>query len=276
VRVGGLPWMRGVFYGVSAAVIAIIGRSVAKLGRATLGRDRLLWAIAAASAVVTVVTASEIVLVFVAGGLLVLAIRRRRAAVLPSLAWAPVTFLEQLAAVASGPVLWEIFVFFGEASLFVFGSGLAVVPFLHAGVVEGRGWLSEQQFLDAVAVAMITPGPVVITVAFIGFLVAGLAGAGAAGFGMFLPTYVVTVLAAPYYERLRSNEAIRAFVDGITAATTGGIAGAAVILGRNAIVDLPTALLACLTLLLLLRTRISEPLLIVVAGIAGFLIRPAI
>jgi len=148
-----------------------------------------------------------------------------------------------------------------------------VVPFLHAGVVDTRAWLTEQQFLDAVAVAMITPGPVVITVAFIGFLVTGLACALAAALGMFLPTYAVVLVAAPYYDRIRASRAVRDFVDGITAATTGGIAGAAVVLGRNALRDWPAVLIAGATLGLLMRTRIPEPLLILAAGVAGLLLR---
>jgi chromate transporter len=263
--------MRGAFYGVSAAVIAIIGRSVGKLARASLRRDPLLWLLFAASAVVTVATASEIVWVFLLAGVVALLARRGR--LVPATAWAPWPLLLDVPAAASGSLLWQIFWYFGEASLFVFGSGLAIVPFLHAGVVDARAWLTEQQFLDAVAVAMITPGPVVITVAFIGFLVAGVAGALAAGLGMFLPVYVVTLIAAPYYDRIRASRGVRDFVDGITAATTGGIAGAAVVLGQGALRDWPAILIAAATLGLLIRTRIAEPLLIIAAGIVGLLVR---
>jgi chromate transporter len=185
-------------------------------------------------------------------------------------AWAPVSL--DVSWLAAGSPVWQIFWYFGEASLFVFGSGLAIVPFLHAGVVETRGWLTEQQFLDAVAVAMITPGPVVITVAFIGFLVAGLAGAVAAGLGMFLPTWLVVLIAAPYYGRIRNSRGVRDFVDGITAATTGGIAGASVVLGRAALRDAPAVALALGTLALLQRTRVPEPLLIIAAGVIGLAI----
>jgi chromate transporter len=275
VRVGGLPWMRGVFYGVSAAVIAIIARSVAKLARAALRRDRLLWTLFVASAGITIVTASEIVWVFLAAGVLTGLLRRIWPGVAAGAAALPWPLLPVVAAWPPIPLLGQIFLYFGEASLFVFGSGLAIVPFLHAGVVEGRAWLTEQQFLDAVAVAMITPGPVVITVAFIGFLVAGAAGAVAAGLGMFLPTYVVTLVAAPYYDRLRDNAGVRDFVDGITAATAGGIAGAAVILGRNALYDIPAWLIAAATLLLLLRTRLPEPVLIIGAGLVGLALHGA-
>jgi chromate transporter len=263
----------GVFYGVSAAVIAIIARSVAKLARAALRRDALLWALFVASAGITVVTASEIVWVFLTAGVLALLLRRNWPGAAVGAAALPWPLLPVVTAWPSIPLLGQIFLYFGEASLFVFGSGLAIVPFLHAGVVEGRAWLTEQQLLDAVAVAMITPGPVVITVAFIGFLVAGAAGAVAAGLGMFLPTYVVTLVAAPYYDRLRDNSAVRDFVDGITAATAGGIAGAAVILGRNALYDPPAWLIAAATMLLLLRT--CQAVLIIGAGLVGLALRGA-
>jgi chromate transporter len=155
----------------------------------------------------------------------------------------------------SAGLLATLGLYFAEAGAFVFGSGLAIVPFLHAGVVKDFGWLSEQQFLDAVAVAMITPGPVVITVAFIGYLVSGLAGATVAAIGVFLPCYLFVVIPAPFYRRFAGNRSLKAFVDGVTAAATGAIAGAAFVLGHRAIYDLPTILIAVATLLLLLRFR---------------------
>jgi chromate transport protein ChrA len=170
--------------------------------------------------------------------------------------------------------LWRIAWYFTEAGAFVFGSGLAIVPFLRAGVVQEFGWLDERQFLDAVAVAMITPGPVVITVAFIGYLVAGFAGACVAALATFLPCYVFTVVPAPHFERLSRNAAVKAFVDGVTAAATGAIAGAAVVLARRALVDVPTVLIAAAAVgLLVASKKVPEPLVIVAAGVAGVLIQ---
>jgi chromate transporter len=168
----------------------------------------------------------------------------------------------------------RIFWFFANAGLVVFGSGLAIVPFLYGGVVERYDWLSERQFLDAVAVSMLTPGRVVITVAFIGYIVAGFAGALAAAAGVFLPTYLMVVLAAPHFHRLAESARARAFVDGITAAVTGALAGAVLVLGRRAIVDLPTAVLGAGSLVVLLRwRRVGEPVLLLVAGILGVAFR---
>jgi chromate transporter len=174
-------------------------------------------------------------------------------------------------------VLWKILAYFAGAGLFVFGSGLAIVPFLYAGVVQQFHWLTERQFIDAVAVSMITPGPVVITVAFIGYLVAGLGGATLAAIGVFLPVYLVVVLVAPHFHRVAKNRQVKAFVDGVTAAATGAIAGAAVILGRRSLLDLPTIFIASVTLALLVAPKkIPEPVLIVAAGLLGLVLKGAV
>src|SRR5207249_6132720 len=171
--------------------------------------------------------------------------------------------------------LFGIFLYFAKAGLFVFGSGLAVVPFLYGGVVQEHHWLTDRQFVDAVAVAMITPGPVVITVAFIGYLVAGVAGATAAALGIFLPVYLVVVLLAPSYKRWAKNPQLNAFVRGVTAAATGAIAGAVVVLARRSIYDVPTFAITIVTLAVLFRWKVPEPVLIACAAVAGLLLRPA-
>jgi chromate transporter len=276
VRYGGLSWMQGAFYGIGAAVIAIIARSAWKLVRMTLARDGLLWTIFVGAGVVTAWTESEIVWVFVAGGVLGLAVRGRAAtgSGATALALAPVWLVSGLHGPTSSETLWRIWWFFAEAGAFVFGSGLAIVPFLYGGVVDRFHWLTERQFLDAVAVAMITPGPVVITTAFIGYLVAGPLGATIAALGVFLPCYLFVIVPAPYFRRFARNRAVKGFVDGVTAAATGAIAGAAVVLGRRAIIDVPTALIALGTLgTLVYAKRVPEPLVIVAAGVIGLLIR---
>src|SRR5436853_1869098 len=166
-----------------------------------------------------------------------------------------------------------LFLFFLEAGAFVFGSGLAIVPFLYGGVVEKFHWLTEQQFVDAVAVAMITPGPVVITAAFIGYLVAGPVGAFVAAGAVFAPPYFIVIVAAPYYRRFAQNRQVKAFVQGVTAAAVGAIAGAAYILARRSLVDLPTVLIGLIALAILMLTKkIPEPIVILAAGAAGVLL----
>jgi chromate transporter len=274
LRYEGLSWMQGAFYGIGAAVIAIIARSAFKLVRLTVKRDWLLWAVFGVSALVTAWTESEILWIFLAGGVIVLVarslpglgLRLNTLAFPPELAW----FITGIQGPATVETLWTILWYFTEAGAFVFGSGLAIVPFLHSGVVQRFGWLNERQFLDAVAVAMITPGPVIITAGFIGYLAAGPVGATLAATGVFLPPFLIVIVLAPYYRRFAQNMQIKAFVDGVTAAATGAIAGAAFVLGKHAIIDLPTALIATITLVLLLAIKkVPEPLVILVAGVAG-------
>lgn len=281
VAYGGLSWMQGAFYGVGAAVIGIIVRAAWKLGHLTLGTDRLLWAVFAVMAVVTAWMEAEIATLFVLCGVLVMLVqappRRLRGwvgsgkALRGAVAW-PALLLTGMGQPASADTLAQILWFFTKAGAFVFGSGLAIVPFLYGGVVQEHRWLNEQQFLDAVAVAMITPGPVVITVAFIGYLVAGLAGGVAAAIGVFLPVYLFVVIPYPWFDRFSENPQVRAFVKGVTAAAAGAIAGACVVLGRRAVHDVPTLLIAAAALVLLSRFKIPEPLLIIAAGILGVII----
>ena len=280
-RFGGLWWMQALFYGIGAAVIAIIAIAAYKLARSTNKRDPLLWAVFGALAIVTLWAEAELAEFFVIAGLVTLFVRARPtrtqaliagfggAAVVTAI-WLIERWFVTLK-VGGDQVLLQILVFFAKAGAFVFGSGLAIVPFLHQGVVQQFGWLDEQQFLDAVAVAMITPGPVVITVVFIGFLAAGFLGAIAAAIGIFVPVYLFTIIPAPWFRRNRDNPLLRAFVLGATSAATGAIAGAVILLARRAIYDVPTATVALISLAVLWRFKVPEPILVAAAGIVGLI-----
>ncbi|ULQ52059.1 chromate transporter [Flavihumibacter fluvii] len=278
---GGLPGMQAVFYGVGAAVIGIILLSAYKLTIKSIGKFQwdvfrqnwLLWLFYVIAAIITILTQREQVLVFIAAGLLYMMVKAPPA-------WASKTTINSLLLLQIGfwtyspGTLGKIALFFTKAGAFVFGSGLAIVPFLYSGVVVEHQWLNEQEFVDAVAVAMITPGPVVITVGFIGYLVAGFPGAAVAALATFLPCYLFTVLPAPYFSRIAKNKSIKAFVDGITATVIGALAGAVIVIAQRSIIDIPSALIAVATVFALLYIRkIQEPIIIASAALLGILLK---
>ena len=279
---GGLPWMQAVFYGVGAAVVGIIiissykltEKSIGKFNVKAISQQWLLWLFFIIAAVVTIITQQEEVLIFIVAGLIYMFLK------------APPKWIEKPSVANSlllfqmgfwsfelntlGKIAW----FFTKAGAFVFGSGLAIVPFLHGGVVTEYGWLTEHEFIDAVAVAMITPGPVVITVGFIGYLVAGFPGATVAALATFLPCYLLTVIPAPYFKKYGRNTSIKAFVDGITAAVIGALAGAVIVIAIRTIKDMPTAIIALATIIILLRTKkVKEPHIILVAALIGLALK---
>lgn len=295
VEYGGISWMQAVFYGVGAAVIGIITISAYKLTQKTIGQSGLLWFIYLTSAATTIITESESIWLFLGAGTIVWAIRtppwRKPATVADSIA-PPFLLAAVPGAKASlNELLTPIALFFTKAGAFVFGSGLAIVPFLYGGVVKEYGWLNDQEFLDAVAVAMITPGPVVITVGFIGYIVTargadfwtGLPGASVAALATFLPCYLFTIIPAPYFKKHGKRPAIVAFVDGVTAAAGGAIAGACVVLGRRTIFEngwtpeIPKIVILLVAIGLLLKFKqLPEPVIVIGAAITGLVIFPLV
>lgn len=274
VSYGGLPWMQAIFYSVGAAVIGIIAIGSYKLTTKSIGKDKLLWAIFIVLAITTFITEQEILWLILLGGMAVWFAKAPPKWLSPAANGMLPVILLQLQPVATESKLWQIAWFFTKAGAFVFGSGLAIVPFLYGGVVKEFQWLNEQQFLDAVAVAMITPGPVVITVGFIGYLVAGFWGATVAALATFIPCYVFTVIPAPYFKKYGKHPAIKAFVDGVTAAAIGAIAGAVLVLGKRTLTDIPTILIALATIAILLRfKKLQEPLIIAVAALIGITLK---
>jgi chromate transporter len=278
---GGLSWMQGAFYGVGAAVIGIIAISAYKLTNKTIGSDWWLWVVYLVNAVSTVISEAERIEFILAGGALIWLLRTPPKRLwqrnhLNSLSALPLLPLLAAAPVTTAGLLSKIFWFFTTAGAFVFGSGLAIIPFLYGGVVKNFQWLDTQQFLDAVAVAMITPGPVVITTGFIGFLVAGFSGACVASIAIFLPCYLLTVIPAPYFRKHGKNPAIASFVKGVTAAATGAITGAVIVLARQSLQDVPTVLIATAALasLWFLGRKLPEPVVVLIAAVLGILLYP--
>ena len=288
VALGGLWWMHALFYGIGATSMAIIALAAQRLAAHTIKRDLLLWVIFVLLLVITAVTRAELAEFIVLGGLLVVVLKAPPAwfrlarrwggsgppalmavhmpTLLPALQITP-------ALADSGPaLLLQILLFFGKAGAVAFGSGLATIPFLEQGIVHDYGWLTEQQFLDAVPMMVVTPGPTLVGVAFIGYLLAGFAGAAAAAIGIFTPVYVMVLVLAPWFRRHQHNRQLVAFVQGATSAATGAMAGSVLVLGQRAIVDVPTALIGLVSLGLLWRFKLPEPLLVVAAGCLGLVV----
>ncbi len=277
VRYQGLPVVQSLFYGISPAVIAIIVIAVVKLSRLTNATDIRLWVMSAVIGTATAVTGTEVALLIIAAGLVILLwdappgwLPGRTASVLGI----PVQTAPALAGLAGDSTLVGLGLFFLKAGAFIFGSGLAIVPFLRQGVVLDNHWLTEHQFLDAVAVGLITSGPVVITAAFIGYVVAGLPGATVSALAMFTPIYLGVVIPGRWFIRHRQDLRVRAFVRGATAGAAGAIAGATVVLARGVIFDVPTALIFVAGLIYLwrLKFRLKEPTLVLATAGIGLLL----
>src|SRR6266480_2759340 len=274
VYFGDLPPVKAIFYGVSPAVIAMILYSCYRL--AALGmEDRVQWGIAAACLAITVALRAEVALLFIVSGVIGILwygtlLRRWRAPALPLLAALP-----PAAAGAPGAgILGQLLMFFLKAGSLTFGSGLVIVPFLENGLVRQTGWLNERQFLISVAMGMISPGPVVITATFVGYLVAGFWGSVVSTIGIFLPSFLLVLIAAPLLARHRDNLNVQGFVKGAYAAAIGTILGACILLGRIAIGDWLTALIGVVSLAVLFRWKVSNPLLIGVTAVVGLIAFP--
>ena len=277
VHFGGLQPMTAIFYGVSPAVIALILHSCYRLARLGM-EDWVQWALAAVCFGVTVVVHAEVAILFVGAGIIGIlnygSIGRGPSSAMTLMAATPLASMAPMAPVATASTLAKLLLFFLKAGAMTFGSGLVIVPFLQQGVVQQYGWLGERDFLVAVAVGMISPGPVVITATFVGFLVAGFWGSLAATIGIFLPSFLLVLIAAPALARHRANRNVQGFVKGAYAAAIGTILGACVLLGRMAVGDWLTVLIGLTALAALFRWKVSNPLLIAVTAAVGLIAFP--
>ena len=276
VYLGDLPPVRAIFYGVSPAVISLILHSCYRLAKLGM-EDVLQWVVAGACLAVTVAVQAEVALLFIGSGILGIlyygtVFRKAQAPSLPLLAAAPLAGIPSGS--GEGPILMKLLAFFLTAGSLTFGSGLVIVPFLEKGLVQQTNWLDERQFLVAVAMGMLSPGPVVITATFVGYLVAGFWGSLVSTVGIFLPSFLLVLIVAPVLVRHRANRNVQGFVKGAYAAAIGTILGACILLGRIAIGDWLTALVALLSLVVLTRWKVSNPVLVAAAAVIGLIAFP--
>ena len=274
VYLGDLQPVTAIFYGVSPAVIALILHSCYRLAKLGM-EDWLQWAIAVVCLAVTVILQAEVALLFIGagiGGILYYGSLFKRTPPALSVAVAPV--LAQLAPIASGSILGKLLLFFLKAGSLTFGSGLVIVPFLEQGLVQQYGWLDERQFLIAVAIGMISPGPVVITATFVGYLVAGFWGSLVSTVGIFLPSFLLVLIVAPLLARHHGNANVQGFVKGAYAAAIGTILGACILLGKIAIGDWLTIAIGVISLAVLFRWKVSNPALIAATAVVGLIAYP--
>jgi chromate transporter len=274
----GLHWVHAVFLGVGPAVLAIIAIAATKLARSTNKRDPVLWAIAAILCAVTAIAGAEIVWLFLLAGAFGAihyggGLPKTRD---PALSVSPPTIVAAVKGFAwmgSGASLGAMALFFAKAGAFTFGSGLAIVPFLHQGLVHDHHWLTEQQFVDAVAMGLISPGPVVIMATFAGYLVYGLTGAVVATAAVFLPVYLFVVVPGGLIRRHERHPRLQGFVKGATAAAAGAIAGAAIVIGEQVITAASSVVIAIVALVVLLqrRVKVPEPALVAAAAAVGII-----
>jgi len=275
VHFSGLPILTAIFYGVSPAVIALILHSCYRLAK--LGMDDWLqWIIAAICFAITVAAKAEVAPLFVGSGIIGIAYYGsmfRRRSTSPTVI-AAMSAGAGISKVAGLPILGKLLAFFLKAGSLTFGSGLVIVPFLEKGLVQNTGWINEREFLVAVAIGMISPGPVVITATFVGYLVAGFWGAAISTIGIFLPSFLFVLIVAPILIRHRAQPDVKGFVKGAYAAAIGTILGAAVLLGKIAIGDWLTALIAATSLIVLFRWKVSNPMLVAATAIVGIVAFP--
>jgi chromate transporter len=245
-------WLRALFHGIAPAVVALIVKACWNLGKKTIGRDLRAWSFFLAACTITIALQRELAWLFILAGLLGIVVFGRR---LPMLA-----------------ISFQLFLFFFKTGLLVFGSGLVIVPFLKTEVVDHYHWLGNAEFLDAVAIGMISPGPVVITATFVGYLLSGLTGAAAATLGIFAPPVLFVVLATPLLLRYRESAPLRGFIRGVSTAVVGVLAGTTWLIARTAIVDVAGAVIAVVALVIVTTSkRVPDPIVIAAAGVAGLL-----
>lgn len=274
VKYNGLSWLHAFLYGVSPAVIGIIFKASFNLAKITIQRDFLLFIIFCTACFLSIFTKVEMSLLIISSGLVYLVANRKNSPN-PNLLSFPFLLINDFStSIKNNPTLIKLFIFFLKSGTLIFGSGFAIIPFLHRGVVNDYHWLTEKEFMDAVAIGMITPGPVLVVVTFIGFLLKGLPGAIVSTFAVFLPVYLFIIFLSPLFKKHSKNTNINKFIKGVTAAVCGAILASCFILAQKAIVDISTLIIAGISILLIFKTnKIPDPVLIIFFGVTGILLK---
>ena len=270
--------LRALFYGIAPVVVALIVKACWNLGKRTLRSDRAAWIFAIVACTITVIVQKELALMFVLAGLIgTLVFGRSLAATVAPAAptangRARAMMIAPAATMAFTGTTAKLLLFFFKTGLLVFGSGLVIVPFLKTQVVDQYHWLSNRQFLDSVAIGMISPGPVVITATFVGYLLNGVIGALAATIGIFSPPVLFTILATPILLRYYKNPRFAGFIRGVGVTVVGVLVGTTYLVGKEAIGDWLTAVIGIVSLVVIIVwKKLPEPFVVVAGGMIGLI-----
>jgi len=286
VRFGSLPKAEGVLYAIKPAVVAIVIQALGKLGRTGV-RSALLAVIAVLAVVLGLLGVSPVMVLLSAGlvSAAALAMKNRLLSAggfpkivgLQKVGGLPKAFAAATAVAATGAAfpaeLLRLFLSFLKIGSVVFGSGYVLLAFLQSEFVEHLHWLTEKQLIDAVAVGQFTPGPLFTTATFIGYVVAGWAGAAVATVGIFLPGFVLVAVSGPLIPRLRRSPVVAAALDGVVAGSLALMAVVTWQLGKASIVDRTTLAVFAVSLIVLLRFRVNAAWLVAAAAVVGWAVR---
>lgn len=268
-RYGQVPTAQGILYGIKPVIIAVVFQAVFNLSKKFLKSPSRLG-IAVIAGALSFIGWPEIGLLLCGGTLLALLTRFKAgptsslaalafftgSSLRPRILWAAASGATSVASLPPG--LAQIFFFFLKIGSVLYGSGYVLLAFLQRGLVEQNGWITSTQLLDATAVGQFTPGPVFTTATFIGYLLNGFSGAGVATLGIFLPSFVFVAFSAKLIPKIRSSPLASAFLDGVNAVSLGLMTAVGFLLVSNALIDLPTIILAVASTFLLVRFQVNS------------------
>lgn len=271
LRFGSITHVQAALYGIGASVVGIITSSSYSLTRRVMKPKKLLWIIFFTAFILGAFFNQTSIFIFIFAGIATALIYTREKISPPKKVQLIAFSLAAPFGINLSP-LEKLFSFFLQAGTFAFGGGLAILPFLHSGI-EQNHWVTQKQFIDAIAVAMITPGPVVIAASFIGYLVAGLPGAIVSTIAIFLPVYLIVILLTPLFIKHAENSVLIAFVEGVSAAAMGAIAGSVILLGEKSVVDVQTLIICFAAFVFSRFYKTPSIIIIIIAAVLGIFLK---